>query len=405
MPLNLDAADRRLLMGAGIVGALLIVAAVVFSSPGESERETPSSYSVSSSGAKAAYLMLLESGYQVERWENSPAELPDGFGKTLILAEPEGFLEPAQRAKLLAFVASGGRVIASGPRGAAMMPKNGSRFNPMSELDRKFQALAPSSLTRGAREIMLVPQSYWSGMEGVVPLYGDEDKVVAVEYGYGKGKVIWWASATPLTNSGIREADNLEFLLACVGDRHTQILWDEYFHGYRHSLADSVTYLQVKWLLAQLAIVAAAVLVTYSRRSGPVRMAAEKTRLSPLEFVETLGGLYQYAHASSVAVDVCHQRFRYLLARRLGVSVNLSAGELERIVRERFDLQAPDFARTLRACEAERFKQRMSASDALRLVRKLYEFAAELMLRGFSNEEITDASGDGTAEQGARRAR
>ena len=52
------------------------------------------------------------------------------------------------------------------------------------------------------------------------------------------------------------------------------------------------------WAGWQIALAFAALLFTFSRRSGPLRMPLQESRLSPLEFVDTLGDLYQSAHAA-----------------------------------------------------------------------------------------------------------
>jgi hypothetical protein len=80
--------------------------------------------------------------------------------------------------------------------------------------------------------------------------------------------------------------------------------------------------------MAQVGLVFLAILATYSRRNGPIRMPAKVSRLSPLEFVETLGDLYSSAHAGSTAVQIMYQRLRFLLTRQLGLSVNVPAAEL-----------------------------------------------------------------------------
>ena len=125
-----------------------------------------------------------------------------------------------------------------------------------------------------------------------------------VKYLYGKGEVIWWASATPLTNAGLKESGNLDFFLACLGEGRPQVLWDEYIHGYSETQTGSVTHSPVLWIFLQLGLVSLAILATYSRRNGPIFPLVTQSRLSPLEFVQTLGGLYKHANASSVAVDI-----------------------------------------------------------------------------------------------------
>ena len=129
-----------------------------------------------------------------------------------------------------------------------------------------------------------------------------------------------------------------------MGDpSQAEVLWDEYGHGYRQSSAVSGSTRIIRWIFLQLAIFSVAILLAYSRRSGPVWMPPGESRLSPLEFVRTLGSLYQHANAGSVAVDISYQRFRYLLTRRLGLSINAPVDDLDRAAgRGRVGLAAGD---------------------------------------------------------------
>jgi hypothetical protein len=246
---------------------------------------------------------------------------------------------------------------------------------------KKLDALSPSPITRAAAQITLAPEAYWKTDTFALPLYGDGDKQMVVKYKFGKGEVIWWASATPLTNAGLKEPGNLEFFLACIGsETQTRILWDEYFHGYRSSLSGSIQNSPVKWIFLQFALLSLAILLTYSRRSGPVCIPAREIRLSPLEFVRTLGALYKQANAASVVVDISYHRFRYWLGRRLGMASNASVEELERAARERWDFQDPTFGATLRACESAPYDYTLKPRAALQLVRSLDDYAAKLKL-------------------------
>jgi len=192
--------------------------------------------------------------------------------------------------------------------------------------------------------------------------------------------VLWWASATPLTNAGLREPGNLEFFLACLGDQKNQILWDEYIHGYRETLAASVVHSPVKWLFLQVVLLAAAVVATFSRRSGPTCVPTTEVRLSPIEFVETLGGLYQRAGTASVVVDICFRRFRYWLTRRLGVAGNTPAEELAPVIRDRWGFTGDQFIATLKNCEAASSDPFLQAPVALHLLQELDRYAAQMNL-------------------------
>ncbi|HXP46016.1 MAG TPA: DUF4350 domain-containing protein, partial [Terriglobales bacterium] len=114
MPLKLAAADRKLLLIFGAVVTVLLVA-VALLQPAQEETVVPSSYSAASAGAKAAYLLLKESGYRVERWEKPPRDLPkDGSGALLILAEPRWEMDREHKLAVQRFLAKGGRVLATG---------------------------------------------------------------------------------------------------------------------------------------------------------------------------------------------------------------------------------------------------------------------------------------------------
>jgi hypothetical protein len=382
MPVKLTAGDRKILLVAAGVFLVLVATATIFGAPESVESRVPTTYSVSSAGAKAAYLLLKETGYRVERWEKPPTSLPADKHQVLILTEPNKFPDDKERKALERFVQGGGRIIATGPLAALFLPQSFSEFDPVEDLAwHEFDALAPSPITRAARKVALQPQAHWSRQSSALALYGDSAKAVVVQYPYGDGEILWWASATPLSNAGVREDGNLEFFLACLGEKEsTQILWDEYFHGYGETGGRSKEHPLLKALFAQFVVFALAVLFTFSRRSGPVRSVPEATRLSPLEFVETLGGLYQQAHAAPVAVDVYYQRFRYWIIRRLGLSSEATPEDLERAVRERWNLAEDQFTAVLQASASARYQHDLAPKQALQLVQNMRTYAVRLKL-------------------------
>jgi Domain of unknown function (DUF4350) len=380
LPIQLTAGDRKLFSIAGGVFLFLVLTTLLLRKGPDSVEEVPTTYSVSSGGAKAAFLLLKASGYRVQQWEQSPSELPEAAGTTLILAEPSGAPTTEERQHLRQFVEKGGHVIATGMFAGLFLPKDGIVPDPLPGMTwKKFPALSPSFITRAAPEITLAPKAYWRSGIFALPLYGESSKPMVVKYTFSKGEVLWWASATPLTNAGMKEPGNLEFFLACIGDAsQTRILWDEYFHGHRNSLTASINNSPVKWIFLQLALFAIAILVTYSRRSGPISVPAREVRLSPLEFVRTLGALYKQANAASIVVDISYHRFRYWLTRRLGMAGNAPVDELERAIRERWNFQDAHFGATLRACESAPYDYNLKPRAALQLVRSLDEYAAKL---------------------------
>jgi len=380
MPLKVDPRDRKLLIAAAILFVLMIAAAAVFGGGAGEKLEAPSSYSTASGGAKAAYLLLEDAGIKVRRWEKSLDQLPQG-AMTLVLAEPTEAPTRGERDGLAQFLKQGGRVIATGMFAGTFLPENRSLPDLIGGMTwKKASSISPSKITRAAPEITIAPEAQWESYAAAYPLYGDEDRILVVKYPYGRGEVLWWASATPLTNAGLKERGNLEFFLACMSETKGEVLWDEYVHGYRETLGSSIAHSPVKWLVLQLAILGMAVLATYSRRSGPTCQPVTEVRLSPLEFVQTLGGLYERAGTASVAVDICYQRFRYWLTRRLGMAGNVSISDLESAVRERWGLEDRHFAGVLGRCESAKNDPYLQEPEALHLVKELDGYATKLRL-------------------------
>jgi hypothetical protein len=182
-----------------------------------------------------------------------------------------------------------------------------------------------------------------------------------------------------LSNAGLNQSNNLNFLLTTIGSKSRRVLWDEYFHGYSAG-RQGVPHPQLTWLLGQLGIVGMAVLVTFSRRSVPQRLPRLESRLSPLEYVRALGQLYEHAHAANVAVDVSYERFRYTLGKRLGLRATANSDELARAAAERWQIDRQDLRSLLESCESARFFEDLSSKEALALVQGLHKYSVLLKL-------------------------
>jgi Domain of unknown function (DUF4350) len=383
---QLSSGDRKVLI---IVAAAFVVLVVVglLLAPNNDESDVATTYSTASRGAKAAYLLLQELGYNVERWQRPIRDVKPDAHTVVIMADPPMVADEKAKQTVRQFVSDGGHLITTGVIGASVLPEDHSEFNTVPHTPwSDFDALTPSAITRAAPKLTLAPAARWSQSSGL-PLFGNENDVVAVKMTYGKGDVIWLASATPFTNAGITQTNNLEFVLAAVGDREkTRVFFDEYIHGYGEHTSPERNHPIMIALLVQSAVLALAAIFTFSRRSGPLRPLAVEPRLAPLEFVETLGGLYLQAKAASVAVDVAYQRFQYWITRRLGLSPNSSPDELARAVQERWKLSDDNFAETLRDAASARYRLDLPQKEGLAIVRSLYSFAVKLKLFQFTKE-------------------
>jgi Domain of unknown function (DUF4350) len=376
-------ADRRLFTIAGAVLLLIVALSVAFGPSNAEESAVPSTYSSTSGGARAAYLLLSDLGYDVRRWEEPPAAL-DGLGPDtlLILAEPTDAPTKPERDALWRFLSKGGRILFCGARLAVFFPEREVvDVRPGGEWT-EFTPAFPSPASRDAHTVVMQPQAYWGDPDpSQLRLYGGEHSAVVVDWRIGEGDLLWWGSATPLTNGGMTRADNLRlFLNSVTGSpgREVAIDWDEYFHGQRTGLWGYFQKTPLPWALLPLGLVTAGVLFTFSRRSGPIVPAPVVSRLSPLEFVETMGGLYERAGAFPVATGVPYRRLRFELARALGLPAAAGNADLAKAAGERLGLDAAGLAEALQSAAQASEDKNMNARRALALVQRLEDFSLQL---------------------------
>jgi hypothetical protein len=393
MSVPLDPGDRKILIATGILLLALVGIAFLVSPPAEESVLYPSSYSTDSGGAKAAYLLLKELDYDVERWEQPPTALPgEAEGTVLILAEPFLPSSDSERHALRSFVRRGGRVLATGAGATLHIPS--THGEQLESTDCKFgwrvySAQVPSPLAHRAPTITMGAFNCWK-QPASTPLgvFGDKENAVVVSYPLGEGEVVQWVSSTPLTNAGIGETHNLELLLNSIGARESaRILWDEYYHGHRGTLATYIGHTPLLWGLAQLGLIFLALCLAHARRAGPVRVPVAESRLSPLEYVETVGDLYHRAHAASAAVEIAYQRFRFLLARSLGVPARSTVEQLHRAAAKRLGGSDPEFFKIMQRCEQALRNPELTDGEAVLLVQALRDYTRIFQLTSLRTEE------------------
>ena len=389
MQIKLDKSDRRLLMWTGLILLPLVVLLALFSD-NEQDSGIPTTYSSTSSGAKAAYLYLKEEGYNVERWENPPVSLPEEAENTvLVLASPEGVPSPSDKNALQLYLSRGGRVLATGYSCAWFLPKTDITPELLPDaVWKEYQPQIVSPLAR-AGKIKMSPTAHWGqATAGQVVHYADGDKPIVVSYKIGSGEVIWWAANQPLSNAGINQEGNLSLLLNSLGSsKNTRILWDEYFHTAHLAQFSSDWEPPLKYGFWQCLLVFVALVLTFGRHNAPIRHLTEPSRLSPLEFVHTLGNLYRRANATRTALEVPFNRFRALLIKRLGLRNDVSSSELLAAAQKKLGYRDPDFENTLKQVVNGLGDPEIKEAKVLELAQKLNQHARNLKLIVVKEEE------------------
>ena len=369
--------DLTIVLIAGVAMAALVVVAGAGAVP-TAPAVDGSSYSTGRSGAKAAFLALEQLGYEVERSFEPVASIPgDPSRLTLVIASP--MLPPSEQDKraLRTFMEAGGRVLVTGAIGADFLAGTVTAAGRDSDREpASFGRIADGPLTADAATITMSPEAGGATLPDTYEgAYGDPGNAVVRSAPIGAGLAVWWAGATPLTNGAIATADNLPLLLNTIGDAPRRVLWDEHYHGHSRSLWSYFAATPLPWAGVQLALMGAALILTFSRRPGPVRAIVVDPRTSPMEFVETMGSLYERAGAARAAVDAARDRLRRLLASAAGIAPDAPDEQMAAAAARRAGV---DRKAVLEFLEASR-RDLAHAADALPLVQRIQAMANKVV--------------------------
>ncbi len=374
---SLDQKDRRLLLWClGIAVSLAVLIGFLLPDANGNDNPLPSSYLAGQHGARAAFETLLRADYPIERWERPLSELAATAGPQTVVIFAEPFSRETSDIKAVRqIVERGGRVLSTGFWGGFILPAG----QPDTPKEFNFAAckLEPEGLDRLADsgEVWMVPEATWQvGNPTQRSQYSCAGQPAVVEYNYGKGQVVWWASSTPLENGSLARAGNLDLLLDSLGPRAGhQFYWDESLHGDVRSDWSYAAGPALNLLRIGLPILGMLIVFSFSRRSGPVRDAPQPARTAPVEFLEALGSLYRNAGASSTAISVALDRFRRASLRLCGVRpVPMSALELAIAIRRRFSQADANLEPDLIACEEATWSENRDSRQALKLIQKLH---------------------------------
>jgi hypothetical protein len=381
--------DRNLLLGCLALVISLILILTIFT-PHDDAGNSPSSYSNDTHGTKAVYLLLAQSGYRVEQWSRPIRELASTSDAhtVLLLLDPNPSDTDAIAGTVREVLARGGRVLATGLTGAAMLPDAEAApggHGPAHPCQAEANGFGPLTV---APTLPLSTAAAWKAVDPRFEVaYTCEGLASVVSYKVGPGEAIWWSTSLPIENAKIAQSENLQFFLASLGSAKTaRVVWNEAPVSAGASLWSYTegTPLHLVWW--QLALVATLLLASFGRRSGPLRADPVISRAAPIEFVTAMGALYRKSHATNAVVTLAYNGFldrldRYLPVRSLERSAGASAIAL--LLEQRGVISSPETAGTLQqdllACHAARWADPLGEQRALYLVRALHDHERRFM--------------------------
>jgi len=381
---SLDAKDRRLLLWCVGIG-LALAALTGFLTPRE-ESPVPSTYLSGRHGARAAYETLLRSGYSLQRWERPLSELAATAGPETVVIFAEPFTREGSDIKAVrAILERGGRVLSTGFWGGYILP--GQASHTQDEFNFAACQLEPEGLDAlsSSGEAWMVSEATWAvGNPAHRVEYSCAGLPAVVEYDWGRGHAVWWASSTPLENGSLARARNLDLFLNSLGPREGhRFYWDESLHGEIRSIWSYAAGPSLTLLWIGLPVLGLLVVFSFSRRSGPVRVLPSPARATPIEFLDALGSLYRNAGAASTAVSIAWERFRRHTLQSAAADSRrgapMSSADLAAMIRRRFPGADTSLENDLAACEEAAWGETINPRQALKLIQSLHDHREKLL--------------------------
>jgi hypothetical protein len=373
--------DELIVISVAVAAAAMVaVAAAVGGSMTDDTLSPGSTFSYRPAGTAAAYQTLERLGYTMRRSVEPVSAIGrDRDAAVLILANPRDPASNQDRRTIQTFVASGGIVLATGCAGATFLSSAAAGVGVPYSPAETYAARRPSPLTRDAPSITMSSGCASPALgDRYAVVYGRGSLDVVYEARIGRGHAIWWAGTTPMENATIDAPGHLELLLNAIGAPPRTIVWDEFSHGQRASLWSYLALTPAPWALAQLALVAAVAFMMFVRRRLPIRASVPMARTNPLEFVDTMAGLYARAKSGAAAAGVTRTRLRRLLLASSGIAPSASDARLADAAAGRVSMPAGELRELLEAADRYATDVSTTPAAALPLVRRMQAVATRL---------------------------
>jgi hypothetical protein len=387
MPATWRTSDLTILAVAGAGTVLLTAVSFLVAPPSALPRNDGSSYATHPDGARATFLVLKEVGYRVDRSHEPVAAIRQPPEQTaIVLANPSQPPSQQDVRALRGFVEAGGIVLATGSGGVTFLPDVAQRTDnkagppPRLQRARRQDRALPGALTERVDAIEMLPSMVPLPLESsYVVLYGTDQAPAVLTARFGRGRAVWFAGSAPLANGGIGRPNHVELLVNILGPPGARtVLWDEYYHGHTRSFWSYVAATPFAAAGLQVVAIVGAALLTFARRRRPIREPVIEPRTSPLEFIDTMGGLYDRARASGPAVSTVYTHVRRRLLTALRLPLGTGDGRLVAVAAERLSLDPAEVAGALSRARAASADPELTAPQAVPIVAELQTLATRI---------------------------
>ncbi len=283
-----------------------------------------SSFDTTPPGTQAMAELLQHDGYPVRRLEQPLSAGVLSPATTLVVADPVSW-DAGQSAAVAAFVRAGGHaVLAGGPFGSADLRTilgtgDIPVLSPVGVGSARAVGHAPE--VAGVTVVDCDPSGgAWDVVGRTTAILRNGSASLAVAADVGSGRVVLLASASPLRNALLGEADNAAFALDLAGGHGRAVVFDEYAHGFGSGGIDALPG-RWKWALLLAAAAALAWVWSAARRFGPPQDAERPMAPARAGYVEGLATVLAATDARSVgaAVEPVGRAARAALCRLVGV--------------------------------------------------------------------------------------
>ena len=378
---------RDLIILAGLFLALILFVVVgPRMRPRQTDPDIPTSRSSADTGALALYNWLGQIGYDVRRLEYRPFDLDEGDA-ALVVLNPTTAINQAHIDTILGWVERGGTLILADDTAIAFSASDElldqidvyrDVYSGTLTIDRAFPAQPvldqppAGELVLNTRRV-LVPLT-----ESYVKLAGPRDADVLIGMKRGQGYIYLSSATYPLTNAGLRDANNAALVLNILRrvPKGGRIQFDEYHLGFFTPPSPSRVLLgsPLGWAAAYALLATGLYLLLAGRRFGrPVPVKEELARRSSAEYVESMADLLQRAGQRGYILKHYHTMLKRRLAAPAGISPLLDDAAF---VRELARFRTVD-EQALLTLLARLRSSKISEAELVRAVAQVHEILAE----------------------------